>query len=754
MKKPETSIWRKALNASRLALPATLICAAGLFLWSGTGRTEVLHTDFTSTQSGNWGDPATWGGGVPGCGDGAIIANGHTVTLNSDIGGSGCDLDITITSGSILDLGGFEINFSGNNRSFTNNGTLTNSGAFNRLRSENGGANFNFAGHGTYSGNHKLENVSSVWHIATDTSFTFSNAANNVNFQIDHPAGLDLGPNDLNLIGPSGSSDYVIFDYATGALLGGTGNIKTEGNIRIKAPNFIDRPVETVSGDAQGEGVFRVGWTVDTDASLTLSNQLTVSNQGGGSGLIIESGGLMNLAGNQLNIAFNGAFTNNGAVHNSGGFNRIVFMDNGTHTLSGAGTYAGNVGLEAFNNTTNIASGTSLFFFEPTGNVNIQVDAAANLNFNGPGDIILSDSVNNDGAIRFNNNGPSCGDANKITVRSSVNGTQRAWTGGGLYQMNNIDAMDQAGTATIHVNGGLNAGNNGPNWSFTHCAFSRADFDGDGRTDVSVFRPSDGIWYTNRSGTGFRAQPFGMDGDIPAPGDYDNDGRTDIAVFRGSANPDDADFFVLNSSNGTVTFTNWGLPGDIPIVGDYDGDGRADFAVWRPSEAFWFVLPNRQDGERVKVQFGLAGDRPMVMDYEGDGRANLTVYRPDEGRWYIARPVGLPSENFDAVDFGRSGDRPVPADYDGDGIDDIAVFRPDKGPSYWYVLRSSDDQVRATQFGEGGDVPVPGDYDGDGTDDIAVYRDGVWYVDESTGGPAAFTFGLGSDIPIPNRYIP
>lgn len=732
---------------------AAIIIAVSAAQSAATGPTANMSAAlvvFTSTQSGNWGSASTWGGaGVPGCGDDAIIAGGHTVTLNSDIGGSGCNLNITINSGGILDLGGFEVNFSGNNTTFTNNGTFTNSGSFNRLRSENGGANFTFAGHGTYSGNLKLENVSSNWHIAADTSFTFGNASNNVNIQIDHPAQLDLGPNDLNLIAPSASSDYVIFESATGAITSGTGSIKTQGNIRIKATAPIDRPVDTLGGGAQGEGSFRAGWTVDTGASLKLSNTLSVSDQSGGTGLTVQSGGLIDLAGNQLNIAFNGAFTNDGAVHNSSAFNRIVFMDNGTHTFSGAGTYGGRVGIEAFNNTTNVSPGTSLFFFEATGDVNIQVDAAASLVFNGPASLILSGSVNNDGAIRFNNGGVSCGDANKIVVRSSDMGTQRSWNGGGTYVMKNVDAMDQAGMSTIHVEGGLNAGNNGANWSFTSCGFSRADFDGDGKTDLSVFRPSDGIWYLNRTGTGFRAQPWGVSGDIPVPGDYDNDGRTDIAVFRGSANPDEADFFVLNSSTNTVSYGNWGLPGDIPVVGDYDADGRCDFAVWRP-EGFWFV--QEFSGVTIKVPFGSPGDLPMAMDFEGDGKANLAVFRPSEGRWYIAKPVGVPSEDFYVVNFGIAGDQPVPADYDGDGSEDAAVFRPSDG--VWYVLQSSNGMVTATQFGGAGDVPAPGDYDGDGRNDIAVYRNGIWYVRATSAGDAAYDFGLATDVPIPKKYVP
>ena len=58
------------------------------------------------------------------------------------------------------------------------------------------------------------------------------------------------------------------------------------------------------------------------------------------------------------------------------------------------------------------------------------------------------------------------------------------------------------------------------------------DYDGDGRADLSVFRPSDRTWYLNRNQGGFDAVQFGLATDKLAPADYDGDGKTDIAVYR------------------------------------------------------------------------------------------------------------------------------------------------------------------------------------------------------------------------------
>jgi hypothetical protein len=70
----------------------------------------------------------------------------------------------------------------------------------------------------------------------------------------------------------------------------------------------------------------------------------------------------------------------------------------------------------------------------------------------------------------------------------------------------------------------------------------RGDYDGDDRIDIAVYRPSTGVWYIQPShhdcyalgGCPFVSVQWGQDGDVPVPGDYDGDGRTDIAVWRPS----------------------------------------------------------------------------------------------------------------------------------------------------------------------------------------------------------------------------
>ena len=273
---------------------------------------------------------------------------------------------------------------------------------------------------------------------------------------------------------------------------------------------------------------------------------------------------------------------------------------------------------------------------------------------------------------------------------------------------------------------------------------ARADFDGDSRTDLSVFRPVEGNWYLNRSNLGFTVLHFGLSDDVPTPGDFDGDRKADVAVFR----PTDGNWYRLNSGNGQFSVTHFGSNGDVPQAGDFDGDGKDDLAVWRPTTGIWYWLGSL-NGQINSVQFGLSGDRAVAGDFDGDSKDDIAIWRPSTGVWYR---INSSNGQISTVAFGLPNDLPTQADYDGDSITDIAVFRPSNG--IWYRLNSSNGQFAVINFGLSGDVPVPGDYDGDGKDDQAVYRNGIWYLNRSTAGFAAAAFGFTTDIPLPKAYIP
>jgi CubicO group peptidase (beta-lactamase class C family) len=275
---------------------------------------------------------------------------------------------------------------------------------------------------------------------------------------------------------------------------------------------------------------------------------------------------------------------------------------------------------------------------------------------------------------------------------------------------------------------------------------TRFDFDGDGKADLSVFRPSAGSWYiSNSSNNAFIATQFGANGDLIAPADFDADGKTDISVFR----PADGGWYRLNSSNNTFSAIQFGTSGDLPAPGDFDGDGRADLCVYRPSAGSWYRV-NSSTNQFVAAQFGIAEDKPLVADFDGDRKSDLAVYRPSSGTWYR---INSSNDTFTPNQFGTPEDKPVPADYDGDGRADLAVYRPSVGD--WYIINSTNASFTATHFGAGEDKPSPADFDGDGKADLGVFRpsSGSWYLLRTAAGFTGFQFGANGDIPTPNAYV-
>ena len=100
----------------------------------------------------------------------------------------------------------------------------------------------------------------------------------------------------------------------------------------------------------------------------------------------------------------------------------------------------------------------------------------------------------------------------------------------------------------------------------------------------------------NGDGTVFSLSP-GLPTALGEQVDYFGYGFADLTVWR----PSNGTFY---STDGAGKSEQWGWPTDIPVIGDYDGDGMTDIAVWRPSTGTWYVVQS-SNGQVLKQQWGL-----------------------------------------------------------------------------------------------------------------------------------------------------
>lgn len=253
-----------------------------------------------------------------------------------------------------------------------------------------------------------------------------------------------------------------------------------------------------------------------------------------------------------------------------------------------------------------------------------------------------------------------------------------------------------------------------------HIVIQSGDYNGNGSSDIAVFRQENGLWAIRGLGRTY----FGRSFDIPASGDYDADGIADVAIFRPSTGlwaVKDLTRFYLGSS------------GDISAPGDYDGDGFCDPAIFRESSGLWRVRGI------TTVYYGTTDDLPVPDDYDDDGTSDIAIFRASSGLWAV--------RGLTRVYFGGAGDRPIPAAYGwyvadrtaGPYRSQVAVYRSAIG--LWAVQN----QTRF-YYGGSGDTPVPASFSGGPLADPAVFRGstGLWAIRNVT---RAY-FGQEGDIPV------
>ncbi|EFK06581.1 FG-GAP repeat protein, partial [delta proteobacterium NaphS2] len=250
-----------------------------------------------------------------------------------------------------------------------------------------------------------------------------------------------------------------------------------------------------------------------------------------------------------------------------------------------------------------------------------------------------------------------------------------------------------------------------------HLQMESTDFDGDGKSDYAIFRPSDGRWYIRYATGATAVYTWGSKGDIPCPADVNNDGRAELIVFR----PWQGRWYI-RYWNGSTTSIVWGAIGDIPIPLDYDGDGRAELAVyrwWTDNQGRWYI--RYWNGTSTMIPWGVKTDTPLSRDIDGDGRDDLIVFRTN-GKWFVRYAAG----GYGVDTWGTWGD--IPLCYRASsGNWNIAVWRPSAGMFFEKVFGGA--SQAPFYYGVAGDIPRYADTNGNNWDEATIYRpsNGRWY---------------------------
>ena len=238
------------------------------------------------------------------------------------------------------------------------------------------------------------------------------------------------------------------------------------------------------------------------------------------------------------------------------------------------------------------------------------------------------------------------------------------------------------------------------------------DFNGDGTSDIAIFRGSSGLWAIRKITRVY----FGGTTDVPVPGDYNGDGTTEIGIFRATSG-----LWAIRSN----TRAYFGSGSDLPEPGDYDGDGTAGIGIFRSASGLWAIRGV------TRIYFGGSADSPAPGYYYGDTRKDIGIFRESSGLWAV--------RDVTRVYFGSTGDDTVPGDYNGDGAWDCGIFLSSSG--LWAIR-----DVTRQYFGSSSDSPVPGNYEGTGKDDIGIFREssGLWDIQ----GITRVYYGGTGDMPV------
>ena len=408
----------------------------GVAMWHSQ---RVQAASYSSTQSGDWGDPATWGGaGVPTTGDDVTINNPHTVNVSGPQSASNLTVNfggtVSISTGSVLTISNGTIN---------NNGVI--SGAF--LRTQ---------GSVTFNNNATFDADLSVDTGTTSAYGTFGVAGSADSISVNGGATLRL-TSTLYLVSSSGNlTNNGTIDlngqtfFFGSAIYSSPGTVTGSGNLNFNGVNNGSGTEQTVNGSG----------TYGSGVAVRILNNTTVSLGTNASTIFTGVTNFQIDFGSTFNIGSN-TFTFSGPAS---GMTFAVFNNSGTVTGTGTFRTQGQVDLNQnniFTTPLRVVSGTTRTYSTYGGTVT--VDAGATLRMQST--LIVNSNLTLNGTIDFNGQtlyfqGATFTQAGALTgsgsfffngVNGSSSGTTQNVSGAGTYD-SSIAVRIQNNTTVVPAN--------------------------------------------------------------------------------------------------------------------------------------------------------------------------------------------------------------------------------------------------------------------------------------------------------------
>ncbi|MFA4793237.1 SpvB/TcaC N-terminal domain-containing protein [Leptospira kirschneri] len=155
--------------------------------------------------------------------------------------------------------------------------------------------------------------------------------------------------------------------------------------------------------------------------------------------------------------------------------------------------------------------------------------------------------------------------------------------------------------------------------------FLVGDYNGDGRTDISLYDSRSGKWFVGENHRNpnktdpiyfqmqwklykvFNAPEQALFGHDRFSGDFNGDGFSDFLIFDRS----NGEWTLGETGDGTINFKIWSrTPQFKPVTrwlqGDYNGDGRTDIGFYSSSDGKFWIGEATQNGFRYKIYSDLS----------------------------------------------------------------------------------------------------------------------------------------------------